>query len=453
MQTINSTWDVKIPRGGRHAIHPEYPEQTVVIGSTLTEKRRKELCSLLKQNLDIFAWKPADMTGVPRSIAEHCLNIREDCSPVQQRIEGRTERNRNQEEVEKLVDARIMKEVHYHSWLSNPCTKKSDFQWTQEAEAAFKQMKKLIAELPTLTAPREHEELIIYLAATKEAISAVLMMDQEGKQIPCKKTVEKIIPSIHNCRSNRPTNKAIIVKFRNVWENAEMEIYSSNDLDEESSDELMAEPEELPEPWTLFTDDPTKANGLVERANRSLGEGIKAMLDERSKDWIEELPHVLWAHRTMIKLSNRKTPFSLTYGTKAVILAEIGMPTLRTTEIDLTKNNEALGTNLDLIEERREQAAIQEAKSKKKMEKYYNSRVRGTSFKPGDMVQQIWKQFMLGMKANSDPSGKDRTKLKSRWEKEHTNSKTVKEMKYQGHGTFVISKSAIYMKCKNRRYI
>ncbi|GJX47096.1 reverse transcriptase domain-containing protein [Tanacetum coccineum] len=36
-----------------------------------------------------------------------------------------------------------------------------------------------------------------------------------------------------------------------------------------------------------------QANGLVERANKSLGEGIKARLDERSKDWIEELPHVL----------------------------------------------------------------------------------------------------------------------------------------------------------------
>ncbi|GJT73925.1 hypothetical protein Tco_1033211 [Tanacetum coccineum] len=35
------------------------------------------------------------------------------------------------------------------------CTKKSDFQWTQEVEVAFKQMKKLIAELPMLTAPKE----------------------------------------------------------------------------------------------------------------------------------------------------------------------------------------------------------------------------------------------------------------------------------------------------------
>ncbi|GJZ64140.1 reverse transcriptase domain-containing protein [Tanacetum coccineum] len=149
-----------------------------------------------------------------------------------------------------------------------------------------------------------------------------------------------------------------------------------------------------------------QANGLVERANRSLGEGIKARLDERSKDWIEELPHVLWAHRTMIKSSNGETPFSLTYGTEAVIPAEIGMPTLRTTEIDPTKNNEALGINLDLIEERREQAAIQEAKSKKKMEKYYNSRVRGTSFKPGDMVYR----------SNEASHARDEGKLGPKWE-------------------------------------
>ncbi|GJY96148.1 reverse transcriptase domain-containing protein [Tanacetum coccineum] len=105
-----------------------------------------------------------------------------------------------------------------------------------------------------------------------------------------------------------------------------------------------------------------QTNGLVERANRSLGEGIKARLDERSKDWIEELSHVLWSHRTMIKSSNGETPFSLTYGTDSVIPAKIGMPTLRTMEVDPTKNDEALEINLDLIEEKREQAAIQEAK-------------------------------------------------------------------------------------------
>ncbi|GKA60386.1 reverse transcriptase domain-containing protein [Tanacetum coccineum] len=114
------------------AIHPEYPEQTVAIGSTLTEKERKKLCSLLKQNLDIFAWRPADMTGVPRNIAEHRLNIREGYSLVRQKKRGQApKRNKAiQEEVEKLVDAGIMKEVHYHSWLSNPVmVKKHDGTW------------------------------------------------------------------------------------------------------------------------------------------------------------------------------------------------------------------------------------------------------------------------------------------------------------------------------------
>ncbi|GJV06794.1 reverse transcriptase domain-containing protein, partial [Tanacetum coccineum] len=109
-----------------------------------------------------------------------------------------------------------------------------------------------------------------------------------------------------------------------------------------------------------------QTNGLAKRANRSLGEGIKTRLDERSKNWMEELPHVLWAHRSMIKSSNGDTPFLLTYGTKAVIPAEIGKPTIRTSEVDLVQNDEALEINLDLLEERREQAAIREAKKKSK---------------------------------------------------------------------------------------
>ncbi|GKF44271.1 reverse transcriptase domain-containing protein, partial [Tanacetum coccineum] len=55
------------------AIYPEYPKQTIMIGSTLTEEGRNKLCNLLQQNLDVFAWKPADMTSVPRHIAEHHL--------------------------------------------------------------------------------------------------------------------------------------------------------------------------------------------------------------------------------------------------------------------------------------------------------------------------------------------------------------------------------------------
>nr|GEX20313.1 reverse transcriptase domain-containing protein [Tanacetum cinerariifolium] len=109
-----------------------------------------------------------------------------------------------------------------------------------------------------------------------------------------------------------------------------------------------------------------QANGLVERANRSLGEGIKAQLGKKIK--------IRWKRA------------------EAVIPAKIDMPTLRTAEVDMDKNNEALGISLDLLEENREQAenkeqaVIQEARNKAKMEGYYNARVRSTSFRPGDFV-------------------------------------------------------------------
>ncbi|GKC11016.1 hypothetical protein Tco_1007798 [Tanacetum coccineum] len=47
------------------------------------------------------------MTGIPRHIAEHRLNIQEGCLPVRQKKRGQTpERNKAiYEEVKKLVDA------------------------------------------------------------------------------------------------------------------------------------------------------------------------------------------------------------------------------------------------------------------------------------------------------------------------------------------------------------
>ncbi|GKA79546.1 reverse transcriptase domain-containing protein [Tanacetum coccineum] len=59
------------------------------------------------------------------------------------------------------------------------CTKKSDFHWTEEAEFAFKEMKQLIAKLPMLIAPKEKEELIIYLAAVKEAVNFIVERPEE----------------------------------------------------------------------------------------------------------------------------------------------------------------------------------------------------------------------------------------------------------------------------------
>ncbi|GKB55044.1 reverse transcriptase domain-containing protein [Tanacetum coccineum] len=72
------------------------------------------------------------MTGVPRHIVEHRLNVREGCQPIRQKKKGQVaERNiAINDEVSKLVAVRIMREVHYLDWLSNPVmVKKHDDSW------------------------------------------------------------------------------------------------------------------------------------------------------------------------------------------------------------------------------------------------------------------------------------------------------------------------------------
>nr|GEY64292.1 reverse transcriptase domain-containing protein [Tanacetum cinerariifolium] len=149
-----------------------------------------------------------------------------------------------------------------------------------------------------------------------------------------------------------------------------------------------------------------QTNGLVERANRSLGEGIKARLDKHKGRWVEELSHVLWEHRTTIKVSTGDTPFSLIYETEAVIPAETGMPTIRTTEVNVVTNDDERQIDLDLLEERHERAAICKAKAKSKMKGYYDAKVRGVSFRPGDFVYH----------ANGASHAKDAGKLGPKWE-------------------------------------
>ncbi|GJR89570.1 reverse transcriptase domain-containing protein [Tanacetum coccineum] len=115
-----------------------------------------------------------------------------------------------------------------------------------------------------------------------------------------------------------------------------------------------------------------QANGAVERANQSIMQGIKTRLHQEGGAWVKELPSILWAHRTTPETSNGETPFSLAYGTKAVIPAEMGIPTRRTIQGSDKENEEALRMNLNLLEERREIAAIREARRKQQVEKYYN---------------------------------------------------------------------------------
>jgi hypothetical protein len=63
--------------------------------------------------------------------------------------------------------------------------KKSDkkFEWTEEADAAFLQLKRVLSTPPVLVAPKEREPLLLCIAATHQVVSTVLVVErsEEGK--------------------------------------------------------------------------------------------------------------------------------------------------------------------------------------------------------------------------------------------------------------------------------
>ena len=113
---------------------------------------------------------------------------------------------------------------------------------------------------------------------------------------------------------------------------------------------------------------------------------LKKRLDDAKGKWVEELPHVLWTYRTTPRKSIGETPFSITYGVEAVLPLENGFPTMRTSIFISDGNDELLKKNLNLVEERRENAMVQLAYYQHKFKQGYDMNVKLRSLAPGDLI-------------------------------------------------------------------
>ncbi|GKA14774.1 reverse transcriptase domain-containing protein [Tanacetum coccineum] len=577
---ITSSKEIPKEAGVRHenfkvALHLNFPNQEVAIGGTLSVKERTELCLLLKEKLDIFAWQPSDMTGVPRSIAEHRLNIRELYSPIRQKKRGQAPERAKAIQTEMAESDE--EKTAFHTSHAVYCYTKMPFS-LKNADATYQRLvdkafdnqvgrnievavegmflgymissegikpcpdkTEVVLQLPkSLAAIKKFEECI------KKRLTFIDIPDASKPSSQQKSTIVKATPAsstqteggtdcIPRSHENLPRTPSVVETPQEPWilftdgsscidgsddgliltsrEGTEFtyalrfQFTSSNNeaeyealiaglrittrggirqcaaegqkpgqrlanfsisqvprskkqkADALSKIALTRKGQIFYSLYGLFhevdrgesrVDNHWKSseevrmgqhmkhpqsNGLVERANQSLGDGIKARLGEGNKNWIEELPHVLWAHRTTIKSSHGDTPFSLTYGTKAVIPAEIGMPTYRTTAVDAVHNDEELRLNLDLLEERRECAAIREAKAKSQMTKYYNARVRGVTFIPETLFTVVIMQAMLWPEGSLDQSGKDLMRSRRHSKTEHTYYGPWTTRSFHGRGT------------------
>ncbi|GJY67130.1 hypothetical protein Tco_0469368 [Tanacetum coccineum] len=97
------------------------------------------------------------------------------------------------------------------------------------------------------------------------------------------------------------------------------------------------------------------------------------------------------------------------------------------------ENEKALRLNLNLLEERREIAAIKEARRKQQVEKYYNQRVHHKQFKAGEFVLRKNELSKVENTANSDQNGKDHTRSSKHMAQVPTSSDLWREQKYHEH--------------------
>ena len=80
----------------------------------------------------MFAWKPADMPGVPRRLIGHSLDVSKTAKPIKQKLRRFSHEKKEaiRVEVTRLLAAGFIKEVYHPEWLANPVlVRKKNKEW------------------------------------------------------------------------------------------------------------------------------------------------------------------------------------------------------------------------------------------------------------------------------------------------------------------------------------
>nr|GEX41341.1 reverse transcriptase domain-containing protein [Tanacetum cinerariifolium] len=462
------------------AIHPDFPDQEITIGRTVSIKARTELCTLLKRNLDIFAWQPSNMTESVM-LGEHNITYRPRTSVKDQILADFL--------VEKPNDAppdTSVIETPQVPWtlftdgsscvdgsgtgliLTSPegtdFTYALRFEFTaSNNEAEYEALiagirtatqmgvcnvrvsvdSKLVANQVLGTYVAKEENMVKYLEKTKSLISGFANF-----------SISKV-PTSKNKKVNA-LSKIMSTSFAHLSKQVLVEVLKEKPIQEEEVAIVVEEEgptwmtpimeylkdETLPgdrnKPWLrcvgplqvdyVIREIHDESCSMYARPQSVVAKAIRLgyywpTMHRDARDMIHTC-NACQVHRPVPRnpqqpLTPITAPWPFKWGidiaspfpegpgkAKVVIPAEIGMPTYRTVVVDAVHNNEELRLNLDLLEERRECAAIREAKAKLKMTKYYNTSVRGVTFRPRDFIYR----------SNKASHAMDGGKLGPKWE-------------------------------------
>jgi transposase InsO family protein len=134
-------------------------------------------------------------------------------------------------------------------------------------------------------------------------------------------------------------------------------------------------------------------NGQVERANGMILQGLKPRiyndLNKFGKQWMKELPSVVWSLRTTPSRAMGFSPFILVYGAEAILPTNLEYGSPRTKAYDDRSNQTSREDSLDQLEEARDVALLHSARYQQSLRRYHARRVRSRDFQVGDLVLRL----------------------------------------------------------------
>ncbi|KAK3039686.1 hypothetical protein RJ639_027027 [Escallonia herrerae] len=262
--------------------------------------------------------------------------------------------------------------------------------WTAECQTSFEALKEYLTSPPLLSKPLAGEEIFLYLAIAKSAVSAVLVRNQNSKQLPIY-YVSKVLQGAELCYPD--TEKiafAFLIATRKL--RPYFQSHSITVLTDKPLRRILHKPNVSGRlvPWSIelgeFDIHYKPRPSIKEVTNITLLQGLKKKLDGAKGLWVDGLHKILWAYRTTTRNPTGETPFNLAFGTEALIPVEIGLPSLCLLTYDPNMNDEALRCNLDLLDEQRDQAQLRLAAYQQRVARYHDRLIRPLAFRIGDLV-------------------------------------------------------------------
>ncbi|XP_066163720.1 uncharacterized protein [Oryza sativa Japonica Group] len=98
------------------------PTKLVSLGGDMGEEEVESILQVLKKNIDIFAWCPDEVGGVPADLIMHHLAFKPDIKPRKQKLRKMSADRQEaaKAEVQKLLRVGVIQEIDHPEWLVNP---------------------------------------------------------------------------------------------------------------------------------------------------------------------------------------------------------------------------------------------------------------------------------------------------------------------------------------------